>query len=231
MPHVIVQFVLTRRSVPTETTVLREEACMKAAWPFRRFLAPVFGACLLTVVTLCGTCPLATAASRSTHANSLVTQEFFCYEGLDHRECLQNIAKLRAELVRYSADLPRHWNWVIVGSEDWQSVALKLHVDRRSPAFTAIEAHETFLEQALFLPTSARTVDLVRNFRVPLDQLLTLAVRHELGHAICHGGDEAIANRVSDQLRNGEKIDCSENRNSVTPIEEFYLRSRFPPLP
>jgi hypothetical protein len=228
MPHVIVQFVLTRRSVSTETTVLREEACMKAAWPFGRFLAPVFGTCLLPVVTLCGACPLATAAS---HADSLVTQQFFCYTGLDHHECLQNIAKLRTELVRYSADLPKHWNWVIVGSEAWQSVVLKLHVDRRSPAFTAIEARETFLEEALFLPTSARTVDLVRNFRAPLDQLLTLAVSHELGHAICDGGDEAIANRVSDQLRNGEKIDCSETRNSLTPIEELYLRRRFSPLP
>ena len=111
-------------------------------------------------------------------------------------------------------------------------MVLKLHVDRRSPAFTAIEARETFLEEALFLPTSARrAVDLVRNFRAPLDQLLTLAVSHELGHAICDGGDEAIANRVSDQLRNGEKIDCSETRNSLTPIEELYLRRRFSPLP
>jgi hypothetical protein len=201
---------------------------MKAAWSFGRFLAPVFGACLLPVVTLCGASPLANAAS---HADSLVTQQFFCYTGLDHHECLENIAKLRAELVRYSADLPRHWNWVIVGSEAWQSVVLKLHVDRRSPAFTAIEARETFREEALFLPTSARTVDLVRNVRAPLDQLLALAVSHELGHAICDGGDEAIANRVSDQLRNGDKIDCSETRNSLTPIEELYLRRRFSPLP
>jgi hypothetical protein len=136
---------------------------------------------------------------------------------------LQNIAKLRAELVRYSADLPERWSWVIIGSENWQSVVLKLHVDRRSPAFTAIDARETFLEEALFSPTLPRRDELSRDLGVPVDQLLTLAVSHELGHAICHEGDEAIANRVSDQLRSGEKIDCTD---SLTRMEELYLRRR-----
>ena len=88
---------------------------MKAAWPFSRFLVPAFRVCLLSVVALCGACPLATPASQSAHENNLPTQELLCYAGLDHNECLQNIAKLRAELVRYSANLPRHWSWVIVG--------------------------------------------------------------------------------------------------------------------
>src|SRR3984885_2560664 len=94
---------------------------MKAARPFGRFLAPAFRARLLSVVTLCGACLFATAASQSAHVNSLATQEFFCYAGLDHHECLQNIAKLRAELVRYSADLPERWSWVIIGSENSQA--------------------------------------------------------------------------------------------------------------
>jgi hypothetical protein len=196
---------------------------MKAAWPFSRFMARAFGVCLLSVVILRGEFPLATAASRSAHVNSLATQQFFCYAGLDPQECLQNIGRLRSELAPYSAHLPGHWSWVIVGSEDWQSVALKRHVDKRSPAFTTIDARETFLEEALFLPRPARTDELSRNLGVPVDQLLALAVTHELGHAICHGGDEMIANRVSDQLRSGEKIDCT---NSVTRMEELSLRSR-----
>lgn len=200
---------------------------MKAAWPFSRFLAPAFRVCLLSVVTLCGACPLATAASQSAPVNSLVTQEFFCYAGLDHNECLQNIAKLQAELLRYSADLPRHWSWVIVGSEDWQSLVLKLHVDPRTPAFTAVKARKSFLEGALFSPRPARTEELVKNFGVPGDQLLTIAVSHELGHAICDGEDEKIAKRVSDQLRNGATIDCT---NSLTKFDELNLRSRSPGL-
>jgi hypothetical protein len=196
---------------------------MKAAWLFSRLLAPALRVYLLSVVTLCGACPLATAASQSAHVNSLGTQKFFCYAGLEHSECLQNIARLRAELVRYSADLPRHWSWVIVRSEDWQSVMLKLHLDRRSPAFTAIEARETFLEGALFLPEPARTDELVKTFGVPIDQLLTIAVSHELAHAICDAGGEAIANRVSDQLRSGRKVNCA---SSLTSFDELYLRSR-----
>jgi hypothetical protein len=190
---------------------------MKATWPFSRFHAPALRVCVLSIVTLCVAAP----ATQSAPVDSLVTQEFFCSAGLDHNECLQNIVKLRAELLRYSADLPRHWSWVIVGSEDWRSLALKLHVDGRSPAFTAIKARKSFLEGALFLPKPARSDELVRDFGVPFDQLLTLAVSHELGHAICDGEDEKIAKRVSDQLRSGGKIDCT---NSLTTFDELSLR-------
>ena len=192
---------------------------MKAAWPFSRLLR------LLSVVTLCGACPLATPASQSAHINSLETQKFFCYAGLDHNECLENIARLRAELLRYSADLPTHWNWVIVGSDDWQSLVLKLHLDPRSPAFTAVKARESFLEGALFSAKPARADELKKNFGVLADQLLTIAVSHELGHAICDGEDEKIAKRVSEQLRSGGKINCT---NSLTKFDELYLRSRYP---
>ena len=115
-----------------------------------------------------------------------------------------------------------------MGSEDWQSLMKKLHIDERSPAFTAIEARQSFLEGALFLPKTARTDELVRNLGVPVDQLLTVAVSHELGHAICGAEDEAIAKRVSGQLRSGAHIDCT---NSLTLYDELYLRSRSPGFP
>ena len=115
-----------------------------------------------------------------------------------------------------------------MGSEDWQSLVLKLHVDPRTPAFTAVKARESFLEGALFSPRPARTDELLKNFGVTGNQLLTIAVSHELGHAICNGEDEKIAKRVSDQLRSGAKIDCT---NSLTKFDELYLRSRSPGFP
>jgi len=196
---------------------------MKTAWAFSRLLAPAFRVCLLSAVTLCGAAPLANAASQPANVNRLLSQEFFCYAGIEHNECLQNIAKLQAQLVRYSSALPRHWRWLIVGSEDWQSLMLKLHLDKRSPAFTAVKARETFLDAALFSPEQAQTDELVKDLGVPGDQLLTLAVSHELGHAICHDEGEAVANRVSGQLRRGGKINCT---SSLSPSDELFLRSR-----
>ena len=52
---------------------------------------------------------------------------------------------------------------------------------------------------------------------------IAVQVSHELGHAICREEAEAIANRVSAQLRSGVKIDCM---SSLTPLDEFYLRTR-----
>ena len=53
-------------------------------------------------------------------------------------------------------------------------------------------------------------------FVTPFDQLLSVAVSHELGQTICHGGSEAIANRVAEELRGGKHPDCAGNMKSPT---------------
>jgi len=158
--------------------------------------------------------------------NAVAAQHFICDAGFDRQWCLRQVAKLMAELMRYPADLPAHWSWVIVGSGAWQPLTQKLRLDQRSPAFTALDKRETFLEEALFLPMPTRTNELVRDLHVPFDQLLSIAVSHELGHAICHGGGEATAKRVSEQLRSGKRPDCGNAMKSPSRIEEMYLRSR-----
>jgi hypothetical protein len=183
---------------------------------------------LLIAAAICGICPSANAESPvpPEKVNALAGQHFTCDARYDRDWCLQRVDRLMAELKRYPADVPEKWRWVIVGSEDWQPLTQRLRLDQRSPAFTAIEERETFLEGALFLPTPARTNELVRDLRVPFDQLLSIAVRHELGHAICQSGDEATASRVSEQLRGGKRPDCSNALRSPSRIDEVYLHSR-----
>jgi hypothetical protein len=185
---------------------------------------------LLIATTIWGICPSAKAESSLPpgKVNALAAQHFICDAGYDRHRCLQQVAMLVAELRRYPADLPANWSWVIVGSEAWQPLTQKLRLDQRSPAFTAIDERETFLEEALFSATPSRTNELVRDLRVPFDQLLSIAVSHELGHAICHVGDEAIANRVSEQLRSGKRPSCGNAMKSPSAIEEeVYRHSRW----
>ncbi len=190
-------------------------------------------ACVFCLVAVCGTCFSASAgsAARGADAQAVTTQKFFCLGGYDPEKCQQHIAELKAVLIQYSKGTPEHWGWVIVRSEDWQSLTRSLHLDRQSPAFTALAERETFLEDALFFLQPKRSDELVRNLQTPFEQLLSTAVRHELGHAICHGGNEVTANRVAEQLRSGRHPNCEGNM-SLTRMEELlYLHDRSSSLP
>jgi hypothetical protein len=200
---------------------------------FNRLSVLAFRTLLIYAVTVCGECMPASAATspQLKHRNALVAQDFYCNTGYDSHECEQHVAKLKAVLVRYPVRAPKHWSWVLVRSEDWQPLILRLHLQPGSPAFTALDQRETFLEQALFAPQSKRTDDLVRNLHVPPDQLLALAVSHELGHALCHDGNEATANRIAERLRRGKYPECGATVKSLLPIDELYLHSHMPGLP
>src|SRR5258708_1971080 len=156
---------------------------------FDRQWMPAFRICLVCAIALCGNCPFAPAATTSQPGpiNALANQQFFCSAAFDRHECLQHVAKLKAVLIHYPASVPGHWSWIVVRSEDWQPLLLRLRLDQRSPAFTNIDNGETFLEEALFLPLPIRTDELEKDFRISFGKLLSAAVRHELGHAICHG--------------------------------------------
>ncbi|MGB7332129.1 MAG: hypothetical protein WBD25_12155 [Terriglobales bacterium] len=190
----------------------------------------IFRTFLICAVTVCGKRPSANAATspKLKPMNALTTQNFYCNAGYDPHECEQHVAKLKAVLIHYPASAPKHWSWVLVRSEDWQPLLLRLHLPQGSPAFTAFDQHEIFLEEALFLPQSIRADELVRDFHATSDQLLSLAVSHELGHVICDGGTEAIANRIAEQLRSGKYPECGK---SLSPIDELYLHSHLPGFP
>jgi hypothetical protein len=193
---------------------------------FRRLPMSTFYACLLSLILLAACPQVANAMQRKT-SRMLETQQFFCHTGYDPHECGRRIEQLKSVLIDYSKDAPNGWSWVIVSSQDWQPLMQSLQLDPKSPAFSALGERETFLEDALFFPQSKRTEELAQRFHTPFDQLLSIAVSHELGHAICRAGSEALANRVAEQLRNGKYPDCAgDMKNSLSPIEELYLHSQ-----
>jgi len=200
---------------------------------FDRISISTFRVSLLFLVGFCGTCRFASAANaaRGWQADTLTTNNFFCADGYDRQLCQLHVTELKTVLVQYSAGVSRNWDWVIVPSEDWHPLLQRLGLDQRSPAFSALVERATFLEDALFFSQPMRTDELLRNFHVPFDQLLSFAVSHELGHAICHGREEAIANRVAEQLRSGKHPDCGANVKSLTRIQELYLHSQSPAFP
>jgi hypothetical protein len=167
-------------------------------------------------------------APQPEQGRALTAQHFYCNTGFDQHVCEQHVAKLKAVLRRYPVDAPEGWRWVIVRSEDWRPLLVSLHLDRRATAFSALGLRSTFLEEALFAYNPTRAAELVRDFHAPFDQLLSIALSHELGHAICHERNETAATRIAEQLRRGKHSECAETGESPTPIEELYLHNRLP---
>jgi hypothetical protein len=182
---------------------------------------------LLVVVTLSAGWLAANAATARQPAteDALANQNFFCTTGYVRADCLEHVTKLKNVMLRYPTGLRGQWDWVIVRAEDWHPLMLRLGLDTRSPAFSALEQRETFLEESLFLPERVRSEELAHDFHVPVDDLLSIAVSHELGHVICHGGDEAMANRVAAQLRDRQQPECGERPKSLTQLQKTYLQS------
>jgi hypothetical protein len=165
-------------------------------------------------------------APQPERGRAFTAQHFHCNTGFDQHVCEQHVAKLKAVLRRYPADAPEGWTWVIVRSEDWQRLLGGLRLDRRSPAFSALGLRSTFLEEALFVYSPTRADELVRDFHAPFNQLLSIALSHELGHVICHERNETATNRIVEQLRRGEHPECAETGHSPTPVEELFLHNR-----
>ena len=135
-------------------------------------------------------------------------QEFHCHTGYSLAQCQSDILQLKRVLARYPIEALGHWTWVLVRSQDWRPISLMLRLNPESPAFTAMEPRETFLEEALFVHDPQRTAELMREWRSSIPKLLELAVTHELGHAFCGAVNEAVAERFGEDLRNGREPRC-----------------------
>jgi len=115
----------------------------------------------------------------------------------------------------YPIEALGHWTWVLVRSQDWKPISRRLRLNPDSPAFTALELRETFLEEALFVHDPERTSELMMEFSRSMPKLLELAISHELGHAFCAEPNEAAADRFAAGLRDGMAPRCRNSKNAT----------------
>ena len=133
---------------------------------------------------------------------------FVCHTDYTPKECEAAVATLRRTLAFYSASVPADWTWVLVRTEDWKRLLLDRGFDPDNPAFTYFPKRETFLDGALLAKVSTRGVQLSLAWHMPIEELLDLALRHELVHALCNDRNETRANLGAVALKNGTALHC-----------------------
>ena len=135
-------------------------------------------------------------------------QHFVCNVGYSIQQCHQQMSVLRPLLAKYGADRLGDWTWVLVKSGDWKSL-LQLHgMDPSSPSFSFLAGRQTFFEEGMVTPVPGRSAELITEWSRGTDQLLKLAVTHELGHALCNERNERKADAYGQQLREGQTVIC-----------------------
>lgn len=135
-------------------------------------------------------------------------QHFVCNVGYSVEQCNAQMAVLRRVLDRYPTNRLGDWTWVLIRSDDWKRLKERLQLDPNSPAFTYLARRQTFVEEALVTPVPGRSAELIRHWESGMDDLLTLAVTHELGHALCAESDEHRADEYGRLLRSGVEVTC-----------------------
>jgi hypothetical protein len=100
------------------------------------------------------------------------------------------------------------WTWVLVRSEDWKLLLRARGLDPGIPALTFPGARTTFFEEALVAGSTGRVSELIEVWHLGRQSLLDLAIRHELGHALCNDVNERTAERVAKLLEERKKITC-----------------------
>src|SRR5215475_7435544 len=145
---------------------------------------------------------------------ALPGQEFHCHTGYLLAQCQEDILQLKRVLSHYPIERLGHWTWVLIRSQDWKPISRGVGMNPDTPAFTAVEPRETFLEEALFAHDPQRTSELMYLWHQWMPKLLELAVTHELGHAFCEVPNEAAADRFGAELRNGRPASCPVSKEA-----------------
>lgn len=146
------------------------------------------------VLVICMTWFVSPAAAQSPMLH------FICDRGYTQPECKAQIDVLRAALAKYPTRDLGDWTWVVVRSNDWRRLLTDRKLKTEIPAFTYLPSRETFIDEALLKITSSRGIDLAASWHMTIPDLLDLAIRHEMGHALCHERDESAAKRTAQLL-------------------------------
>ena len=153
--------------------------------------------------------PLAAQTNGTASAQKQASkQHFACNVGYTPRECQVATTVLRKALARYPVDALGEWTWVLVRTVDWKQILSDRKVDTNHPAFSYLPKRETFLDGALVVRSSIRGAQLSAIWHMPIEDLLDLAIRHELAHALCNDPDETKADRAAIALKNGTPLSC-----------------------
>jgi hypothetical protein len=129
-------------------------------------------------------------------------------------KCRQEVVVLRKTLANYRASDLGEWTWVLVRSENWKLILLARGLNTGIPDLTALDARTTFFEEALVSGPAGRVSELMDIWHAGRDSLLDLAVRHELGHALCTEQNERKADRVARLLEQKKPFTCEGKTNA-----------------
>ena len=164
---------------------------------------------ILMVIPFVSAYPLAAQTNVSASPQKQTPkQRFVCNTGYTQQECQAATDLLRKAQARYQVDALGEWTWVLVRTVDWKQILSDRKLDTYHPAFSFLPKRETFLDGALVVRASIRGVELSAIWHMPIEDLLDLAIRHELAHALCNDPDETKAERGAIALKNGTSLSC-----------------------
>jgi hypothetical protein len=166
---------------------------------------------------------LASQVSSSVAPNiPALRQHFVCSSSYTLKHCKNDMQVLKVALAKYPASELGDWTWVLVPSADWTFMLRAHHLHSGVPALTALAARTTYFEEALVGWAPERVDELRDIWGLGRDGLLDLAVRHELGHALCNEEDETKASRVAKMLKDGISPSCATNLVGKTESQRSH---------
>ena len=134
--------------------------------------------------------------------------QFYCTENYPRAECQNDISILSRVLAHYPLEKLGAWSFILGSSDEWEPIMTRLRLPLHCPAFSLLGGNKTVFSQTLFTSPVDRRAELMRLFGVPSDQLLDLAIAHELAHVFCGELGEASASAYGEQFRAGHPPNC-----------------------